>query len=643
SNCITDDDGLLHCRVPDELLEGNKLNINVGFAQFAVTREIFEGEDKSSTTNRPIKRPTKVSETGPTKFMAHWVGDPGEDSSPNPNEQNLDWEKQITEDKNFGWKITEDSGMIEGTEKSLVNQLRVAIPLEVKTVNSKDYEFLKMVYPDIHELGYRTDHFSTFFKENNIHFTLYGMQWCQPIWDEYDPQEILNGKLKHTFIQDKKVVHPHMHVVTLAPYLQGKFNKYTDKTKEEYYSGKGYGKFENYHAPKSVWRGGDGHQGYDIHAVIGANVFAFHCGKISLNPSNGAAGKYLKVSWEKHNDANEDEYTAISYGHLNEFLKKAKDYVIAGEKVAKGGRTGNIDKVPIRDKKTNKITGYKKIKSLYPSHVHVNAGSTTKKDMRYYPHLRKTMDVYFPENALTMPSNFSPLLFPCHGEVASSNVKVQPKNCDLKNEHVVNMCWAAGELKCPYIKTDSRKSTESVLQLQIQLRYLNEKPATVEKNDLDVKYLIKSEESSEYEKHLVDLSAFLAEDKNTNYFHFGLVNGTIGSTITPITDSDIASGTKLTRARSSSVYNNSTHALEKVRYTNSEGATKTTWIEKAYIDSSYHTTERIQNLPSSQPSKTQMAIYCFRKQHELLKTDNYYQNFETDDEFWEELNTQCGF
>jgi hypothetical protein len=308
-------------------------------------------------------------------------------------------------------------------------------------------------------------------------------------------------------------------------------------------------------------------------------------------------------------------------------LKTNGESVLAGTVVAKGGRTGNIGAV-----------------SFNPSHVHLTVGNA---GGRYYPQLRKSLDEYFPENAMVLPSNYSPLLFPCRGE--TPRVDWDAKNCKLDNARFTQFCWAGAELKCPHIKKSMSKSDESVFQLQAQLRYLNEKPSGLETKVVNAKYKIKSEESELHPDHLVDLSAFLTVDNNEDYFHPYHRNiesanqiGIVGDAMTKVDDSSLAAGTALT-ILSSSVHRNANHRLKKVRYTDSEGTNHETWIEQALIDGTNKVTELIQNVPATKPSKTQMAIYCFRKQHDLLKMDNYYQNFETDDEFWEELNNQCGF
>jgi len=454
----TDENGVLNIRIPTNFLEGGKVHVDIGFMDFPVICEAIDDDGRDD----PISRPTNAEEA--TNYKIKFLGN---DAS---NSQNLNWDDNVKGKGHFGWQVSDEDKRC---------MLQFAQRLYIKT----DYGSFN---------GFDSDLLSSFFGQdsNPIHFVLFGMQWCQPVWDDIEDaksRQIGSFSLK-SYIQDENYAGLHLHLVTLKRDLKG----------SEQYGGKGYGKYEAPGAP-TKWRDPGGHQGYDIYAKVGDKVFALHGGeiyKVDSKPRYKARDKIpdgkkvgdIKIEWEDHISISVEwtrgeinEHKIYELFHLQTRAKELHEYVCAGQVVAAAGRTGNLGAI-----------------SELPTHVHINVG---KSGHKYNPLLTQTLQNFYPENKVCLPNNSEfPLVLPCWCEVTENNEN--PRTCFFSNTYFIKECWAAAELKCPHI---SEKERDNVFRLQAQLRYLNEKP---------------TESGHPFKK-----------DNNNNYLHPGPIDGDDGGLV----------------------------------------------------------------------------------------------------------------
>ncbi len=429
----TDDNGILNIKVPTNLLEGRKVHIDVGFMHFPVICEELSDDERDN----PIARSNNVFET--TNFKIKWIGNDDE------NRQDLNWDKNVKGEAHFGWLVS------DGENSSV---LQVAQKLQIKT----DYDVFN---------GFDSDLLSAVFDQdsNPVHFVLFGMQWCQPVWDEFDdPAEHKAGAINDfCYIQKDGEANKHMHLVT--QYIMNLEEKDFIGSR---YRGKGYGKGQNDPCPPSEpkWRTDGTHPGLDIHAKVGDKVFAVHGGTLNENPVGDDPGNRAELSWKKQKVGDRHR---INYVHLNSFVGLDNMPVLAGTVVGIAGRSGIL--YP---------------KSYQPGHVHLDVGIKDKENI----HLREDPDL---DNQTCIPYNDIPLMFPCACQITeiltlsgneiknkflteagrqwlAENAKI---TCNFEVAEYVDTCWAVGELKCPYMHAKNRYN---VMRLQSQLRYLNEKP-----------------------------------------------------------------------------------------------------------------------------------------------------------------------
>lgn len=260
------------------------------------------------------------------------------------------------------------------------------------------------------------------------------MVWAPPVWDGIpDPSPAFRITDK-VYVEEGVLRRPgNLHIVTRAG----------DGAGSETYGNKGYGKLDHSNAP--LWRGNDGHYGIDIHAVGGAKVFAIHGGQLERK-SQGAtvgAGHFIALSFVHKGRT----YRWTSF-HFSAYGAPAGP-VMAGEIAGYAGRTGNMGQ-----------------NSLNPGHTHVESRDLVN---RHQMRLASEVDE---ANAVCIPTNQTPLLFPCRGEnFRSADEADNPRGCRFQKTNVVDGCWAVAELACPYMHGTTR---ENGRRLQAQLRYVYE-------------------------------------------------------------------------------------------------------------------------------------------------------------------------
>ncbi|MBN2385579.1 MAG: M23 family metallopeptidase [Anaerolineales bacterium] len=407
----TDENGILNVRVPTNYLEVGQVQIDVGFMEFPVVCEALADDDR----DEPISRIENTE--GATNFKISFIGN---DAS---NIQNLNWDDNVRAQGHFGWTVSDVDGDKTGV-------LRFAQRLNIKT----DYDSFD---------GFDSDILSRFFDQdlNPIHFVLFGMQWCQPVWDEFDDSLTITDS---TYVQRNENANIHMHLVTLCRDLGG----------SDIYGGKGYGKRDHQPANSGYqpkWRGDNGHSGLDLYGKIGDPVFAIHGGKTNSHELD-FVGKIVDLDWDG------DGLTFTQYMHLRENdVVESNTYVLSGTIIGKIGRTGSA---------------FEPEPSEWPTHVHLWV--TPQNVPGETVELRNTPDAL---NQICIPNNDTSLVFPCKCHVPKP--ERDPANCNFSNvdfvhnQWVTRGCWAVADLKCPKMY---EKGRNDVFRLQAQLRYLNEKP-----------------------------------------------------------------------------------------------------------------------------------------------------------------------
>lgn len=542
SHAYTDEQGFIKLRIPKSFLHSRAVTVDIAFHDFCCVLEKRKS-DPGHTLNRGL--PT---EGQPTAFDIDWKG------SPNSGTQNIEWSEYFDgqgsyiESAHFGWIAAKGSTY---ADVKRVHSLPIKDSCEANAPDISTHLLSEHYHPD----------------SSPTHFVLFAMVWAQPIWDGIDDGAVAGSITQHSMVQDSNNRGRNMHIPTHWHDLNG-----VDK-----YGGKGYGKLFN-GVGVSHWRSSS-HRGYDIHAQKGDFVFAIHSAKYST--SHGSLGGTTgSLAWH---DA-PGRRSNISYLHLQEHVANHHDTVIAGQVVAKAGRSGNLGDP-----------------SIWPGHVHINVGTPdTGTTYQYTSMLNKTLEDHYPDNQVVLVNNTSPLLLPCATEITIDGASL--KNCGFTSQKYLSQCWAAAELKCPHMASVGQTD----YRLQAQLRYLNEKPAS--SNDP------------------------LKENLNPEYYPPGSLNGDLGSAPSNIDVAGLSLGTVV------SLTGNSNKWLIEISF-NDGGGTKTGWVEKSIINEKNEIiVDGLLNFSSHYVGSTRMAIYAFRNNHNLISVNDYASNFSMDSIAWEKLN-----
>jgi hypothetical protein len=158
NHAFTDANGILNVQIPNNFLHGRGVSIKVGFWEFPIAVE----ELKNNTAQNPICRAdiNRSPKSGATEFNVEWVATPQ-----GPNPQSSDWQENLN-GQDFGWKVSNK----DGDHSSM---LMVAQRLEIKNGTEEFTEFNRNLLSKFYDPTSA---------ENQYHFLLFGMQWCQPVW-----------------------------------------------------------------------------------------------------------------------------------------------------------------------------------------------------------------------------------------------------------------------------------------------------------------------------------------------------------------------------------------------------------------------------------------------------------------------------
>ncbi len=459
----TDNTGMLNIYLPKGLSDPGTISIEIGFWEFPIVLETLKND-----TNR-ISRNTNYQ--NPTSFLVEWT-----------DNQTTNWDKHIEGVENYGWKVK-----LQSDTKN--DSFKIAEQLSVDLNN--------------------TNSFSTFFDESRVHFVLFGMLWCQPIWNPVPStaSHYVNGGIFPKFKINEKYPNdinkkknrqengqPQGETVSFInqnkrnlPYIVTRFKAGNTK---QYSRGRDYGitvfdkvkevvkedrkrdslvyktHYPNNTAPRVVG-GNRGHKGVDYFAVSNeSKVFAVIGGKIRSYRSTSLFGHTLNL---KHQDF------VFTYAHLQNrinsqynLISSAAAYsgfhVMSGLHIGTAGRSG----------KNGDSSSYP---SYAPTHLHFEVAGEAKLLSSIWKRLADPkgviakLNIYgiHKANEAFFLNNLSPRLFPCD---CSGGTEVnKAKNCKVKDFNktditVPNICWASRNLHCPHLS--------GVFKFQAQLTYLFE-------------------------------------------------------------------------------------------------------------------------------------------------------------------------
>lgn len=400
------------------LMKGVKLEL--GFHDFPIVLEQLKKH--SNGENGTISRSTSAESS--TGFHVEWN-----------DSQGIEW------GDDFGWVVGTEAGSDANPRANFAN-LKVSETLEINGEGN--------TYTGYSQLLSQDEGLSRFFAnaEDDPHFVLFGMKWCQPVYDNFADPTVAGGITDNTYQQDLALANLNMHLVTMHIDLSG----------SQTYGGKGYGLIENRNSG-TQWRGSGGHKGIDLHAAVGDPVFAVHGGLIHNKRSSGC-GYYTKLQFEQEQGLPQGPNPGgMAYLHLSEFqfdltMFTEKKRVLSGTVIGLAGRTGNFTSTNFYSS-TNP--------TIWAGHVHIKY-SFTGDNISW----RSQVDS---DNRKHIPCNDLPMLFPCKCEVTlNQGQNNHVSNCQFEISGMPNRCWAVAELKCPYMA--EKRADEFERSLQAQLRYI---------------------------------------------------------------------------------------------------------------------------------------------------------------------------
>ena len=443
-NFVTNDHGDIHIPVPVSMLD-SEWTLELGLADFAIVAEATLKEQEAAGTklHRVVTHAVgydgapgpRQAKPGRTLFSVEWVAPDGG--------QKTEW------DQPWGWRCGDEPSQSENERKAF-KEFRTSCKFTIPafTADELNNPDKPPRWQDLHQ---RTKAFSLFYDDelDAPEFVLFALVWCQPVWDgiaDPSPGFYTNANVYVETSAGPEDRGRNMHIVTKALKLNG----------SDPYGNKGYGKIAVLGpAGDYEWRSHQ-HSGLDIQAVVGANVFAVHggeakrSGSLQADPNHPSqyandGGQMVVVDWSGEGQ------TSITYLHLSQYVAADKAHVRAGEIVGLAGRTGNLS--------LREATGQPS-PSDNPGHTHLNMGAEE--------HRTRLENAPDEDNRICIPTNRTPLLFPCRCEVTAANS--DPKDCKFEDKTFTKTCWAVAELKCPYMASAGRTN----FRLQAQLRYLNE-------------------------------------------------------------------------------------------------------------------------------------------------------------------------
>lgn len=424
---VTNNEGVIHIPIPiSEFEQGFKLSI--AFTHFAIVKEATE-KSYDSEAKQIIHRPfsggylwfKKESHQEPTGFAVEWG-----------KNQKLGW------GESFGWRLGKQAS---GPEYPLAKfaEFKTAESFEILKPEDGKFENLEELHDD-------RKCFSMFYdsEENeDPHFVLFALQWCQPVWTETQSDFIWDPALRRP--AERRGISgrglskglPTLMVCTKGTPEWSK--KYGEYGKE----GRKIG---------GVWHE---HPGIDLAGQKGDNVYALTGGKVISTGHDGTGGWRVKVTpW---NCSKPLQVYTVRHLHQQSTFVNVNDTVRAGQIIGEMGRSGDFPGVS-------------------PTHTHFDCGKGKGRTKGFYDNLPDSIGIY----SCVFPHNLLPKILPCDEEYRNLAGADNPIACNAQKAKIANDCWALRELVCPFMNERMTVSSEgkesgsekAKRRLQAQLKWL---------------------------------------------------------------------------------------------------------------------------------------------------------------------------
>ncbi len=571
AHAYSDDQGVVEIRVPKVFLDEREVFFDVQFWEFpALLEETGNAGSLSRSSNR---------ESIPTDFSVEWTGGDG-------SNQRSSWSDYVGADDafdlnvRFGWRVTHG---VDTEELRAVNRIRVKNG--EGRFEGLDESLLSKFY-DIDSYP--------------VHFVVFGMVWCQPVWDDFDDPDVPAVQdSSHVYITQNvycnddsynlltidgytdNAVHStvgrHLHIVSNV-------NMRTDEPLRQ----KGYGVVDN----RPVNARGTGHSGYDIYNIDDDPAFAPHGGQAESRFDNDL-GHYTRVMWGQNR---------IDLAHFRAANPRPAKFpaentnprsfipIMAGEVVGYAGWSGNLD-------------------DNQPQHTHVRyrtgprggpwaAGVTTLNDP----------PAADDPNRLSIPHNELALIIPCRSNYAAA--AGVPRDCEFQDtvlvrfgDRSISRCFAPIEVCCPFMNV-AFGSAKAPQKIQAQLKHM------------------------------------FVRSLDPLYMDPGRVDGDIAPALANINNvptADLNNGRAVVRLGGT----RHDGRLIQIRHTQDDGQRREGWIEASLINAAneleipaflgVNSLSSIINVPVG---TSRMAIYMFRRANGLLDFVDYRSNFSVDNQAW---------
>lgn len=449
----TDHKGMVYIPIPTTQFD-KEFSIQVKFADLVIAKEVVLKELNGKKNGEGIIYRAENAIKA-TKFSVEWVDE--------QSETHNDW------DQPWGWrlgpKLSEGEKEREGfiqfrtTGKFFIDKATDDVKKATKPGSDGKKKDLLAA---LHE---KFGTFSKFYDTEKLsqpEFVVFALVWCQPVWDGIkNPKTVEPGSISmQAYIQSETELISNMHVTTRHKLSNSRGKKYSFCCKK---------------TPESGCFRGKNHRGIDLFSLDGkGSAYAVHAGTVTNIPfyktdkGDGRAGKKVRLVFP------EEEFGACEYCHMHDDAGSLHDKrVKAGTKIGVPGRTGNLGWLWRKNEDDPTDSKYVNANTVWPSHVHLNGGAKGE-GMQLRSENFKADD----PNRFCIPSNQTPLIFPCMGEEevwkgTLTECQFRRREGAWHNQEMVQTCWAAYELRCPYMLDDGDK--REILRVQAQLRWLFEK------------------------------------------------------------------------------------------------------------------------------------------------------------------------
>lgn len=492
----TNDSGVLNIRIPRTFLDQRKVSIETGFFEFPV---VLEKLLNNQSSNQFISRNPGAfgAAEDVTGFKISWDG---QDQQGNVI-QSTDWANNLDRTEHFGWQV-EDVPPVPSVGNQ--DHLRTCLKLTVKDDTQPFIEF-------------DTNLFSQFysplqFPVSPYHFVVFGMQWCQPVWQplpnttnywiEGPIHPVINTPLG-LFAEIENHERNMPAVCTMYDASAGRSGQGRDYGMNVFYDGEIGSNgpvYDTTHftsielqqvyklldfGPSGSAPRSRGHHGIDYHAINHTTpVFAPYGSKVISTNRIGGYGKVIRLEIIKSNHM-------FLMAHLSEnhnYTIATGEVVMSGRYMARAGRTdgGNTDP-----------------NSYYtdgPTHLHLEIARTSY--TRRIADPKNIVQLIDPihdidENRNLFLNNYSNRLFPCdcHGGESITNDPSPGSSCVIRidtagtSAYVSSHCWASRNLHCPYLRPNNysqlaqnTKAQLNTSRIQAQLTYLFEDESNSSQN-----------------------------------------------------------------------------------------------------------------------------------------------------------------